>query len=91
MSPRLIIDYRTGKKQKIIDSAIDNFARNGYSGTTMDAIAESAGVAKGALYRYFTGKNDLYMLVVDSLVGDIDNYAQEFLKSHSESNAFHYL
>jgi hypothetical protein len=76
------------KKQKIIDSAIDNFARSGYSGTSMEAVAESAGVAKGALYRYFTGKKDLFMLMVDHLVEDIDHYVQEFLKSHSETNVF---
>jgi AcrR family transcriptional regulator len=78
----------TEKKQKIIHAAIDNFVRSGYSGTSMEAVAESAGVAKGALYRYFSSKKDLFMLVVDHLVEDMDHYAQEFLKSHSETNVF---
>ncbi|HUU27799.1 MAG TPA: TetR/AcrR family transcriptional regulator [archaeon] len=76
------------KKQKIIRCAIENFAHNGYTGTSMDSVAECAKVAKGALYRYFTSKKDLYMLVVDNLVDDIDRYAQEFIESHSTNNAF---
>ena len=76
------------KKQKIIDSAIDHFAGNGYTGTSMESVAESAGIAKGALYRYFTGKKDLFMTVVDLLVKDLEQYADQFIESKRESNVF---
>jgi TetR/AcrR family transcriptional regulator len=76
------------KRERIIKSAIDLFARNGYSGTSMDAVAEAAEIAKGALYRYFDGKKDMYMVVVDSLVKDFDIYAQEFLEIRKNQNVF---
>ena len=76
------------KKQKIINCAVEIFARNGYSGTSMDSVAECAEIAKGALYRYFTGKKDLFILVVDTLVDEIHQYAQDFLESHKEINVF---
>ena len=54
----------------------------------MESVAEKAGIAKGALYRYFDGKKDLYMLVVDTLVTEIDQYAQDFLEEHRNSDSF---
>jgi TetR/AcrR family transcriptional regulator len=76
------------KRNKIVQCAIENFARNGYTGTSMDSVAEAAQIAKGALYRYFTGKEDMYMLVVDTLVDDMNTYAMEFLDKHREADVF---
>lgn len=76
------------KREKIVACAIRIFAENGYTGTSMESVAKCAGIAKGALYRYFTGKKDLYMLVVSHLVDEIDQYAQEFLASRKEQNVF---
>ncbi|MEA1996429.1 MAG: TetR/AcrR family transcriptional regulator [Gemmatimonadota bacterium] len=75
------------KKQKIISSAVDIFAARGYTRASVDSIAKEAGVAKGALYRYFTSKKDLYMEVVNTLVDEINEYAEEFMRDHT-GNSF---
>ena len=76
------------KQEKIIHCAAEIFARNGYTGASMDSVAEAAGIAKGALYRYFTSKKDLFIRVVDFLREDINNYAMQFLDNHKDINVF---
>ena len=54
-------------RQRILAAAEAEFARAGYRGATMAAIARSAGVATGNLYRYYKGKDELfYTLFTDA-------------------------
>lgn len=76
------------KRERIVACAIKNFAEKGFTGTSMDSVAKCSGIAKGALYRYFTGKKDLYIEVIDHLVNEVDQYAQEFLASRKGQNVF---
>lgn len=46
---------------EILDAARRVFARRGFSETTVDEIAEAAGVAKGTLYLYFESKRQIYL------------------------------
>src|SRR3954452_10376050 len=41
------------------------FAARGYPGTDMQAVADAAGVAKGTLYLYFAGKEELFLAATD--------------------------
>lgn len=63
--PRIIQEYREEVKQKIVGAAFTLFTKKGYHGTTMGEIAESLGVTKPALYRYFPGKEDLFAAVAE--------------------------
>ncbi|MFH1070622.1 MAG: TetR/AcrR family transcriptional regulator [Candidatus Glassbacteria bacterium] len=76
------------KQEKIIACAIRAFADKGYTGTSMDVVAEAAGIAKGALYRYFNSKQDLFMQVVDNLRDDIHGFVTAYLASRIDWNAF---
>lgn len=42
--------------QKGYQSALELFAQNGYTGTSMSEIANKLGVTKAALYKHFIGK-----------------------------------
>ena len=48
-------------RQRIIDTALQLFACNGYEKTTMRDIAASAGCSLGLTYRYFASKEDLVL------------------------------
>lgn len=63
-SPRLSADAR---RQQILDVAIDEFGRSGYFGTSMNDIAEAAGVTKPVLYQHFDSKADLYRALLDEV------------------------
>ncbi|MEU9455149.1 TetR/AcrR family transcriptional regulator [Streptomyces sp. NPDC048277] len=51
-------DYEV-KRQKIIDSAAELFARQGYAATSVNDLGRAAGLAKGALYYYIGAKENL--------------------------------
>ena len=46
-------------------------ARRGLAGASMSAIAEEAGVAKGTLYLYFEGRDDLLDQAADRIFDDL--------------------
>jgi len=47
------------KKKRILDSALQVFTERGFHQATIDEIAAASGVAKGTVYRFFDGKEDL--------------------------------
>lgn len=48
-------------RQRIVDTALELFAEQGYDATTMRAIAQRAGVSTGNAYQYFAGKDHLVL------------------------------
>ena len=55
---------RSETRQQILDAAREVFFREDYVGTSVDQIATAAGLSKGAVYRYFQSKAELYVLVL---------------------------
>lgn len=55
-----------GTKQKILDAAVGEFARQGPDGTTIDKIAKIAGVNKERVYNYFGPKKELFAVVLSN-------------------------
>jgi len=51
------------KRERILAEAALLFAERGYTQTDMAELASRAGVAKGSLYNYFEGKEELYHFV----------------------------
>jgi AcrR family transcriptional regulator len=49
----------------LLDAAEDVFAEKGFTPATLDDIANSAGYTKGAIYKHFTAKEDLFLAVSD--------------------------
>ena len=60
MCPKVTADYKSEVREKIIESAIECFAKTGFDRTKMEDIANIAGVSKGTLYLYFRSKEDLF-------------------------------
>jgi TetR/AcrR family acrAB operon transcriptional repressor len=59
-----IID-KEEKRLDIARASIDLFCEKGIAQTTMDAIARSAGVAKGTIYLYFKNKEEIVFAIWD--------------------------
>jgi len=53
-------------RAKLIETALDLFARQGVDNTSIKDIAREAGVAQGLLYHYFAGKDDLLWGVLET-------------------------
>ena len=64
---RILKDYDE-RKNEIIDVAQRLFYSVGYDQTTVNAIIEDAGIAKGTFYYYFKSKLDLLENMIDRMV-----------------------
>ncbi len=59
---RLPADQR---RQQLLDVARDRFSQQGFHATSMDEIAEAAGVTKPVLYQHFPSKRALYVELLE--------------------------
>ena len=66
MCPKVTTQYKSEVKERIIESAVQCFARTGFDRTKMDDIANLSDVSKGTLYLYFKSKEDLFYGICQS-------------------------
>ncbi|MFK7878386.1 TetR family transcriptional regulator C-terminal domain-containing protein [Roseobacter sp.] len=52
----------------ILDAALDVFSQHGYRGTTLDQIAEAAGLSKPNILYYFDGKEEIHITLLNQLM-----------------------
>jgi AcrR family transcriptional regulator len=75
------------RPHEILEAAFTEFARNGYALTTLDQIAERAGVTKGTIYVYFENKEHLFISMVRELMKVTLDAVQEMFERHEGSTA----
>jgi AcrR family transcriptional regulator len=56
-------------RDRVLDAAVDLFARQGYDGTSVAQVITQAGVAKGGFYHHFVSKEALLYEVYGDLIG----------------------
>jgi AcrR family transcriptional regulator len=61
-------ERRARTRATLLRAAATAFAARGYDGASVDAIAASVGLSKGAVYAHFPSKLELYFGVVDALI-----------------------
>ena len=57
------------------------FGDCGYAATTMEAVAEKAGISKGSIYNYFQNKKDLFKSVFLRSVTELEAQSRHILES----------
>ena len=67
----------TGTKRLIFDAALQLAGERGITGTTMDDVAERAGVAKGSLYYNFDSKDKLFEALLCEGMGALTEALRE--------------
>lgn len=69
------------KKQLIMESALELFAKQGFEATSVQQITEHSGISKGAFYLSFKSKDELIMALIDhfmeQFVSDIDHIVKD--------------
>ena len=63
------------RRSSILQAAEREFLHHGYSGTTMDAVAQSADVTKQTVYRFFASKAALFETLIVEMKEDGSSFS----------------
>jgi AcrR family transcriptional regulator len=55
------------RRRQLLDVAVEVFAAHGFHRTSMDQVAEAAGVTKPVLYQHFGSKRKLYLELLEDV------------------------
>src|SRR3954470_23546436 len=53
------------RRAAILDAALEVFAKRGYNGSSIDEIAQAAGISKALIYEHFPSKKDLHVSLLE--------------------------
>jgi TetR/AcrR family transcriptional regulator, mexJK operon transcriptional repressor len=70
------------KKAAIVRAALALFLRDGFARTSVDAIAEQAGVSKRTIYNHYRDKENLFLSVVSETFDSMANVATELIDTY---------
>ena len=65
-------------KEKILMTALQLFARDGYEAVSVRNIAEELDITKGALYRHYKNKRDIFDSIVERMIQMDAQRAREY-------------
>jgi len=66
----VVTDFR---RAQVIAAARERFSKHGLAGTTMDGIAQAAGVAKGTVYLYYKSKEDIFRQILEEDLANLQD------------------
>jgi AcrR family transcriptional regulator len=74
---------KEARPKELLEAALELFVERGFAATRLEDVAQRAGVSKGTLYLYYSGKEELFKAVVrESLVPVLDK-AEDLVSNHS--------
>lgn len=92
---------RRNRRDDVMAAAIEVFWRNGYSGASVQHVADQVGVLKGSLYHYIDSKEDLLFWILEDVhershhilneVMELDIEPLERLRTYIERHVEWYL
>src|SRR3954464_8530806 len=71
------------RRRQLLDVALEVFAGNGFHTTSMDQVAEAAGITKPVLYQHFGSKRQLYLELLDDVGSQL---AESIAKAVAEAD-----
>jgi AcrR family transcriptional regulator len=86
--PKVLPEYKTIARSRILETARTMFRENGFRQTTMDEIAKKLGISKAALYNYFKDKEELFKAAYESSPRDIEKMIEWVLSQKDTRKAF---
>jgi AcrR family transcriptional regulator len=71
-------------RQQIFQGALDLFREKGFDATTMQDVANRAGVAKGAAYYYFPSKEAIIQAYYETIQADQERICADLFAQHKD-------
>jgi AcrR family transcriptional regulator len=82
-------ERKANTRSDLLAAARHVFLRRGFHAASLDEIAEKAGYTKGAVYSNFTGKDDLFIALLDEHYADRTRaYAELILEQDEVEQSF---
>jgi TetR/AcrR family transcriptional regulator, transcriptional repressor of aconitase len=63
--PKVSQSHLDARRQQILDAAVECFSRQGFHATTMQDIIREARLSAGAIYKYFSSKEELIEAIAE--------------------------
>lgn len=83
--PRPRQERAVATEERILDAAEVLFAQEGFEAVTTKQLAAASGVATGALYHHFSGKDELYVVALERALARHSAVPAELLDSARDS------
>ena len=71
-------------KKEILRCSVESFTKYGSKHFTMDEIAQTLGISKKTIYKYFKGKEDLVMASVKVLTDEFAFEVEQIIKENQD-------
>ncbi len=71
-------------RQRLLQAAAAEFAREGYVGANINRISQAAGFAKGTIYNHFPSKRALMLALIDSIAAAHVEYIREQVEQEDD-------
>ncbi|WP_328869783.1 TetR/AcrR family transcriptional regulator [Streptomyces sp. NBC_00287] len=68
---RVSQEHLDARRRQILEGAARCFARNGFHATSMQDVLKEVDLSAGAVYRYFSGKDELIAAIVKGVLAEI--------------------
>jgi len=75
---------KASTREKILRAAFDLFCHKGFRSTTVDEVAETAGVGKGSFYRYFSNKEAVFNELIRLRLEELEERARSILDGEDD-------
>lgn len=72
-------------REKIIESAIQEFNENGYEKSSLNHVCKLGGISKGIIYHYFRDKDELYLACVKACYDALLSYYLNYKTGSSDT------
>ncbi len=84
---KMFLQLDEEKRERVLNAAINEFADNNYNNASMNVVVKSAGISKGALFKYFKNKAGLFAFVYKMALGRVKDYLRK-VRDESASDDF---
>src|ERR687883_426065 len=79
--PKISQAQEQQRRDQILAAAMSCFARQGYHNTSMDDVVRESGLSVGAIYTYFSSKEDLFLALADARSEQTLGYLNDLFRS----------
>jgi TetR/AcrR family transcriptional regulator len=80
-------NLESDKQQRILDTAVDEFASHGFRQASVNRMVQKLGIAKGSIFQYFGTKEGLFHVVFDHAVELVRRSLRQ-VKQHTAETGF---